>query len=207
MDAARLELTGSPVPVLEDVSFQGGTGTAGFTFSQSGIFVYVAASPEDQMRPIGLMDEKGKVELLPVTRARYMRPRISPDGWRLAVAMRDGAATHIWTYDWGSQRFARLPFTNGNSAFPVWTPDGKYLFFSSDAPAPGPGIYWMRADGAGAAQRLLEGQRLVPASFTSSAARLLYEVRGKGPKEGLWTVPLDWSDGARPKPGVPERIS
>ena len=97
----RLELTGPPVPVLEDVSFYAGTGTAGFTFSQSGMFVYVVANPEDQMRPIGLMDEKGKVELLPVARARYGRPRISPDGSRLAVAIKDGPATNIWIYELG----------------------------------------------------------------------------------------------------------
>lgn len=90
MDAGRLELTGPPVPVLEDVAFLPGTGTAAFTFSQSGMFLYVATPPEDQMRPIGVMDEKGKVETLPVAKARYTRPRVSPDGMRLAVTIEAG---------------------------------------------------------------------------------------------------------------------
>jgi len=202
MDLARLELTGSLVPVLEDVSFRPGTGAAAFTFSQSGMFVYVAASPEDQMRPIGVMDEKGEVELLPVGRARYTRARISPDGTRLAVTLDVGPAAQIWIYEWGSHRFSRFPFQNGNSTNPVWTPDGKYLVFSSDAQTPGPGIYWMRADGAGTPERLVEGPRLVPSSVSSHQG-LVYQGP-VGPKVGLWRLPLDWSDAARPKPGVPE---
>ena len=205
MDAKRLEVTGSPVPVLEDVSYYPGTGTAGFTFSQSGIFLYVALNPEDQLRPIGLLDEKGKVDLLPVAKARYGRPRVSRDGTRLAVAIEAGPATNIWIYEWESQRLSRLPFPNGNTKFPVWAPDGKYLMFSSNTQTPGPGIYGMRADGGGAPQRLVEGPGLVPSSLSSAAARLVYAVQG-GVKAGLWTLPLDWTDAAHPKPGVPERF-
>ena len=72
-----------------------------------------------QMRPIGLLDEKGKMEVLPVAKARYGGPRISPDGSRLAVAIRDGAASHIWIYQMGSQQFSRFAFPNGNSARPT----------------------------------------------------------------------------------------
>jgi serine/threonine protein kinase len=206
MDAGRLDLTGPPVPVLEDVSFQPGTGTAAFTFSQSGMFVYVATNPEDQMRPIGVMDEKGKVELLPVAKARYTNPRVSPDGTRLAVTIEEGSAANIWIYEWGSQRFSRFAFQNGNAENPLWTPDGKYLVFSSDARTPGPGIYWMRVDGAGTAQRLVEGPGLIPWSLSAQAARLVYEVQAGRPKVGLWILPVNWSDAARPKPGDAERF-
>jgi serine/threonine-protein kinase len=205
MDPDRLQLTGPSVPVLEDVNFNIGTGAAGFTFSQSGTFVYVVSSPEDHLRPIVLMDEKGKSELLPVPKAKYGRPRVSPDGTRLAVAIEEGPGTHIWIYEWASQRFSRLPFSNGNSKYPVWTHDGKYLAFFSDAQAPGPGVYWMRADGAGAPKRLIEGANLVPSSISSAPARLVYAVT-RGPQAGLWNAPLDWSDGTRPKLGVPERF-
>jgi serine/threonine-protein kinase len=206
MDADRLELTGSPVPVLEDVSFHPGTGAAAFTFSQSGTFVYVAASPEDQMRPIGVMDEKGKVDLLPVAKGRYSHPRVSPDGTRLAVNVHAGPATNIWIYEWGSHRFSPFAFQNGNSKHAIWTPDGKHLAFFSDARTPGPGIYCMRADGAGAPVRLVEGSDLVPNFFSSRAALLLYEAQG-GPNSGLWTLPLNWSDAAAPQAGVPKRVS
>lgn len=205
MDADRLQLTGPPVPVLEDVGFERGTGTAGFTFSKSGMFVYVPTRPEDQLRPIFLIDEKGNSEPLPVAKARYGRPRISPDGSRFAVAIREGTSSQIWIYEWRSRRLSRFAFPNGNSIFPVWTPDGKYLVFSSDTQNPGPGIYWMRADGAGAPQRLVEGQGLVPSSFSPSPPRLIYGVQG-GSQAGLWMLPFDGTDAAHSRPGVPERF-
>ena len=205
MDPVRLELTGRAAPVLEDVIFHPGTGAAGYTFSQTGMFLYVASSPENQKQPIGVMDEKGKLELLPVGKAKYSHPRLSADGTRLAVTVADGSAANIWIYEWSSQRFSRFAFLNGDSENPLWTPDGKYLIFSSDSQNPGAGIYWMRADGAGAAQRLVEGTGLVPWSLSAKDGRLIYEVT-KGPKLGLWILPLDWSDAAHPKPGVPERF-
>jgi predicted Ser/Thr protein kinase len=201
MDVGRLELTGAGVPVLDDVAFRPSTGAAGFTFSPSGMFVYVADSPEDRMRPIGLMDETGKVDLLPVPPDRYVRARVSPDGKRLAVAIEAGAETHIWMYEWGTQRFARFVFLDGNSTNPVWGPDGKYLVFSSDAQTPGPGMYWIRTDVAGEAQRLVEGAGLVPSSSSASAG-IIYGV----PRAGVWRLPVDWRDAAHPKPGVPERV-
>ena len=186
MDVNRLALTGPALPVLEDVAFYASTGTAGFTFSQSGMFVYVAASPDDPMRPIALLDEQGKLEPLPVAKERFStRPRISPDGSRVALVIRDGASSHIWIYEVRSGRFARFPFAGGNSSFPVWTPDGNRLAFFSDAPTPGPGIYWMRADGAGEAHRLIDGENLVPTCF-ASAEQLIYELRKAD--GGLWSA-------------------
>lgn len=205
MDVSALQLTGQPAPIIEDVSFHDATGTAGFTFSQSGTFVYVAAGRENQMRPIVVIDEKGKHEELLVPKGRYSRPRPSPDGTRVAVAIKDGPTAHIWIYEFGNQRFSRFALQNGNSNFPIWTPDGKYLIFSSDMPNPGPGIYWMRSDGSGAPQRLVEGMDLVPSSFSAAAGRLVYEAQG--PNASLYTLPLNWRDEAFAKPGIPEPSS
>jgi serine/threonine-protein kinase len=204
MDADKLELTGQPAPIIEGVSFQDGTGTAGYTFSESGTFVYVAARPEHQLRPVIVIDEKGTSEL-PIPKARYSRPRPSPDGARLAVAVKDGPAAHIWMYEFGSQRFSRFALPEGNSNFPIWTPDGKNLIFSSDMPTPGPGIYWMRSDGSGAPQRLVEGTDLVPSSFSAATGRLIYETQD-GPNRGVFMLPLNWRDGASANPGAPERF-
>jgi serine/threonine-protein kinase len=203
IDLRRLELTGSPVPLLEDVNFLAGTGTASFAFSKSGTFVYAAANPDDQLRPVELLDEKGKTEPLPLARGRYSHVRLSPDGTRLAVAMREGPSVNIWVYDRATHRFSRLTFVGGNADLPVWTPDGKYLAFFSDCQSPGPGIYITRADGAGAPQRLLHGTNTFPRGFSPNAGRLLYEI-GLGAESGLWLMPLDWSDPLRPKPATAE---
>jgi len=145
------------------------------------------------------------VDLLPVAKARYSHPRASPDGTRLAVTLRSGPAPSVWIYEWASHRFSRFPFQSGDSNNAIWTPDGKRLVFFSHAQTPGPGIYCMRADGAGEAVRLVEGTGLVPNCFYSKGARLLYETQG-GATAGLWALPLDWSNAATPKPGRPERL-
>ena len=203
MDLRRLELTGSPVPVLDDVSFLAGTGTASFAFSKSGTFAYAAINPEDQMRPVQLLDESGKIEPLPLAPGRYGYVRLSPDGMRLAIVVHEGPAVNIWIYEWATHRFSRFAFLDGNSDLPVWTPDGKYLAFLADAKNPGPGIYVMRADGTGAPARLVAGPNAVPRSFSANAARLVYEI-GVGANTGVWLMPIDWSDPAHPRPGTPE---
>jgi len=77
MDATRLELTGPSAPVLEDVSFRPGTGTAAFAFSQSGIFVYTARNAEDRMKTVTILDERGQSEPLPVPKGDYSNPRFA----------------------------------------------------------------------------------------------------------------------------------
>ena len=206
MDPGRLELTGPPAALLEDVMFQPGTATAAYAFSQSGTFVYVASAPEDQMRPIGVVQEGGNVEPLPVPKGRYSRPRVSPDGSRLAVTARQGSGAGIWIYEWASQRFTRFALPNGNSEHAIWTPDGKHIIYFSGDSSPGPGIYSMRADGAGTPQRLVDGQDLVPWCVSVAGPRLFYDVT-RGQKRGPWMSVLDWSDAAHPKAGVPERAT
>jgi Tol biopolymer transport system component len=200
MNLDRLEVTGPGRPVLNDVSFHPSTGAAAFTFSQTGIFVYLSADPEERNRPIGILDGAGNLELLPVPRARYVRARLAPDGKRLAVAIDTGLETHIWMYEFGSQRFARLVLASGSASNPVWSPDGQYLAYSSTSANPGPGIYWLRTDGAGEPQRLVDGDGLVPSSFSPQTG-LVY-----GTPDGLYRLPVAWSRDAPPKLGVPEKF-
>jgi serine/threonine-protein kinase len=206
MDAVRLELTGPAVPVLDDPAFQPGTGSASYTFSRSGMFSYVASDPQLQLRPIVLMDEKGDQQPLPVLKAKYRHPRVSPDGARLVVTMDEPEASHLWIYEWSSRRFSRLPSPAGNSERPLWMPDSQYLLFYSDAQTPGPGIYYMRSDGVGSPQRLVEGTDMTPRSVTPHVRQLTYDVT-RGPQFGSWMVPLDSTDPAHLKPGAPKRIS
>jgi hypothetical protein len=91
-----------------------------------------------------------------------------------------------------------------NATNPVWAPNGKYLVFSSDAQSTGPGIYWMRADGSGEPRRLVEGTGLTPTSASFQAGILYNEPAG--PKAGLWSLQVNWSDAANPASDVPQRL-
>jgi serine/threonine-protein kinase len=85
----------------------------------------------------------------------------------------------------------------------AWTPDGKHLVFHvASQELSGPGIYWMRGDGAGEPQRLLEGPNFAPSSFSPDGKRVVYSRYA--PDFGIWTLPLDLTDPEHPKPGKPE---
>jgi len=84
---------------------------------------------------------------------------------------------------------------------PRISPDGKHIVFRSSFSGM-TSIDWIRADGAGEVQRLLEGKNeMFPHSFFPDGHRLAYF--GGAPR-GLWTLPLDLSDPEHPKPGKPE---
>jgi len=79
-------------------------------------------------------------------------PALSPDGTRLAVTAR-AALDDIWVYEFAHASLTRLTFTLGNNWMPVWTSDGAHIVFSSDRNGPF-NLYWKRADGSGAEERL-----------------------------------------------------
>src|SRR5207249_10333457 len=122
--------------------------------------------------PIVWLDRKGKTPLLPAP-GLYFSPRLSPDGKRLALSVGSGL-NDIWIYEWARDSMTRLTFTGQSNSWPVWTPDGKHIAFSSQA-APGYTIWWNRADRPGEAQPLLESKNpIYPASFSPDARQLAF---------------------------------
>jgi hypothetical protein len=116
--------------------------------------------------------------------------------------------TDIFAYDWQRDAMTRLTF-DGHSNYPVWTPDGKHIAYYSTAGSSG--ISWVRSDGAGEPQRLMQSTNtLYPWSFSPDGRRLPYHLAYPEPGDDLWTLPLDTTDPNRPKPRqtgtIPPRI-
>jgi hypothetical protein len=77
---------------------------------------------------------------------------------------------------------------------PTWTPDSKHIVFpiASNGPS-GPGLYWMRADGAGEPLRILEGGANAPYSFSPNESFwLMHTSRDRSLESGLcrWISPI-----------------
>jgi Tol biopolymer transport system component len=204
MDLGRLELTGPALPVLEDVSSRSINGMAQIGFTASGTLVYIAGSDTASMS-LSWLDSAGIMQSLPAApSSSYGFPRISPDGTRIAVFVINASGANLWVYEWVQNRMTRLTFfkTIGTSP-PLWAPDGKHIVFvMASSELSGPGIYWMRSDGAGEPQQLVGGQNLAPSSFSPDGKRLAYGEAG--PDYGIWTVPLDLADPEHPKADKPE---
>ena len=121
-DLGRLEVTGPPAPIVEDVQASQGAASAQFDFSQTGTLVYLFGEAASQKVSIFWMDQEGKMEPLLSAPRDYNRPRFSPDGRRLAVNFSDGKNRDIWIYDLERGAFSRLTFNEGVD--PVGPPTG-----------------------------------------------------------------------------------
>ena len=199
----RLEIRGTPVPLLEDVAGNAAYGGGQYDVARNGTLVYLSGKPSNAGWSIAWMDGTGKTQPLVAALGLYFFPRFSPDGKRLALAVGSFGNGDIQVYDWQRDTMTRLTFTQGIRR-PVWTPDGKHIAFSLQSPSTS-SIRWIRADGAGEAQVLLEVKGpLGVSSFSPDGTRLALAEGGGDTGLDLWTLPLDVSDPEHPKPGKPE---
>ena len=101
-DLARLEVTGSAVPIVENVAFTG-LGARNAVVTANGMLVYVsgtsAGGPEQLTSSLVWVARDGAASPLKVREAAYGEPRISPDGSRVAVAMISQGNQDIWVMD------------------------------------------------------------------------------------------------------------
>jgi serine/threonine-protein kinase len=205
-DAARLEVEGTPIPLLDDVAASPIQGGGQFDFSAMppghGTLVCLPGKGAGQTWPLVWLDSSGKMQPLLVKPGAYFSSRFSPDGRRLALAINTSGGNDIYSYDVQRGTMTRLTF-GGRAQTPVWTPDGRHLAFRSVGNDPG--IWWVRSDGSREPQQILASQTsTVPWSFSPDGRRLAYYANSPETGYDIWTVTLDTSDPDRPKPGKPE---
>jgi serine/threonine-protein kinase len=211
-DERRLQVTGGPAPILEGVARAAApaanAGTAQFSVSNTGSLIYSpgpagATVLSSGSRVLGLADRKGDLDILKLPPSSYDHPRVSPDGKRVAFGTDDGKEAIVWIYDLaGTTSMRRLTF-GGRNRFPIWSADGQHVAFQSDREGD-LGIFWQRADGTGAAERLTkadQGTSHVPESWAPDSKRFLFEVT-KGSNVSLWAFSLDDDKKAMPFGGV-----
>src|SRR5262249_6069742 len=116
----------------------------------------------------------------------------SPDGKRLAFSMASGpAAADIWVKDLDQEAPSRLSFLSGVNRDPVWTPDGKNIVFESTS-LDAPGLYWIRSDGSGQAERLTDGvEAEVPSSLSRDGKRLAVNQRSYRGYPNIFTLLIE----------------
>ena len=171
-DLDRLEVRGTPSPVLEDVGYSTATGSAQIDASQSGTLVYRSGSAGGLVT-LQWLDAAGKTEPLPAKPGAYGQPVVSPDGKQLALNITTAGGQDIWVYDWQRDAMSRLTFGGGTFTFPVWHPDGRFIAFTGGHG--GGGMFWTRADGASKPQPLTQSKSgQFPWSFSPDGKRLAF---------------------------------
>jgi len=154
-DLERLEVLSEPIPVVEDV-WMGSGGSANYAVSRAGTLVYVPASGIQRPRTLVWVDRKGQETPTGAPPRRYVEPRLSPDGTRVALSIRD-QDRDIWIWDLARETpLTRLTFDPAIDHGPVWTPDGRRIIFASQR-AGASNLFIQAADGTGVVERLTTG--------------------------------------------------
>ena len=188
-DANRLEVTGSPAPVAQGVSYSSGEGGAQFDVSANGLFVFRSGSSAAPVYPALWVDARGESTPLWEGERSYAEPHISPDGTKVAFMVYADNNWDVWVYDRVRQVSTRLTFDDGLDGPPVWSPDSRYIAYSSNREGE-INIYRKRADGSGEPDRITESKdSQYVSNWSNDGKYLLFSPQVNG--TDLWTVPLD----------------
>ena len=191
------ELRGDAVPVVE--------GIEAFSVSDKGVLVYRPGSGAADAHLVWF-DRAGKNLGTVGSAADYSGPALSPDGSRLAVAIRDAAAQgrDIWVFDLARGTATKLTFDPKDDFNPVWSPDGSRIAFSSDRRG-ARNLYIKSASGTGDEELLLESDRNKNAEDWSRDGRwLVYNEAAPGAGNDIWTLSLDTR---QPRPFLQTRFN
>jgi len=205
MNLDRLELTGQPVPLLENVAVSPGNDNAWYDFTPSGTLVFIPSEAAEIKRSIvGLASGATTGRALFPSLGNYLDARFSPDGKRLLANWQKNSTADQWVSDLARDAPAKLPFGKAYLTNPRWAPGGRFVF-SQTRNGKGEGIAAVRADGAGEVTQLLDQRPLLAAySISPDEKTIVYAEAGSGTGWDLWTLPIDLSGAVPKKTGEPQ---
>ncbi len=180
-NTAQLKLAGDAVPIAEQV---GSSNVYGFfTASASGNLAFRTGSVQTGVQPTWF-DRHGK-ELGPVGDSGLGAGRISPDGARLAVSRLENGNTDLWLVEFARGVSSRFTFDRAEETTPVWSPDGKYVVFRSNAMGQFD-LYRKASNGTGETETVITSERTKWADDWSHDGKYLsYEELDADGKEDL----------------------
>ncbi len=200
-DLERLEASPPAASVQPHVWTDSIWSPARYDVSSDGTLVYVSAGDFARTVPTWIDLQTGEQEPLPDPHGVYNNFDLSPDGTQLAIQSASGAQDQVYVYDSRRGSFTRLT-VDGANTFPVWSHDGREVFFASSRDGGGYRLYRKPVDGSSPASRLLtdEQEALMetdlrwPSTVTPDGKFLLIYTWAHPTRGGdLWKVPLDGS--------------
>jgi serine/threonine-protein kinase len=208
-DRDKQEVVGSPVPVVNDLmmDFPLEPSLGHFTVSDQGALAYLSGPPVSGGSRWVWVDRAGERLRTGEFQRRLMGPKFSPDGTRLAVAAElwGQSGMHIWIEDLSRGTFSRLTFERDNW-WPIWSPDGERIAFTSVEGSRSWNLFWKLVDGSGEAERLTHGELgRQPMTWSRDGAVLVFH-QSLPPEPGWDVLSVAVNGEAEPQPLLSSRF-
>src|SRR5258706_1189026 len=169
------------------------------------IMIAATTLPAQTRRPFKLDD---------LARLREVRdPQLSPDGQWVAYVVatidtkEDKGNTHIWLVGYDGKNDRQITFSTDSESAPRWSPDGKYLSFTSSRPGKAKGNQlWLMDRGGGEAYQFTELKgRLQGYEWSPDSKRLALVIGDPDPEAEAAASPAPGTPPKPPKPIVIDR--
>jgi serine/threonine protein kinase len=169
-DLDRLEVVGDSLAVVDHLQMAQ-NGAANYAVAGAGTLVYIPGE-QAPARSLVWVNREGREERIHAPLRTYAVPRLSPDGGRLAVEVRD-QDNDLWIWDFEQKTLAALTFGPAMDQSPVWTRNGRRVVFASKRDSAF-NLYAQNADGTGALDQITGGRSsLYPTTITPDGSRVI----------------------------------
>ncbi len=180
---------GPSIRLAEPIRTDSLLGSAGYSVSSTGTLVYAPFDPSSsQARRLLWVDEEGRERTTGLEGLRLQSPRLSPDGQRAAVVVTQGSKNDIWIYDLERPTPAGYRLTTeGNNINPVWSADGRWIYFGSDRG--GTFNLFRQVSDQGAAEQILDSREFqqLPTSWSPDGS-LVFNRYDRSNNVDIWLL-------------------
>jgi eukaryotic-like serine/threonine-protein kinase len=191
-DPVRLMPTGNPFPVAERVMADIFRVPAVSASAANSIVYRTGASAR---RQLAWFDRSGReVATVGQPDSGYpVSPEMSPDDKRVAMHRQQGAPGDVWLLDVTRALLSRSTFNAANDIFPVWSPDGGRIVFSSSRRG-SYDLYSMPPEGGPEALLLASSSSKIPTDWSANGHVIFNQNGPEG--SDIWAVRVE----GEPKP-------
>jgi serine/threonine protein kinase len=192
-DDKKLEITGEPKPIAQQISFSSNAPV--FGSSDDGTLMFESGSSSARSELVWFDREGNELERVG-QQDNYRDVVLSPDETMFVYGLFDQqfSTDDLWIYDLKRNVSTRLTFENTNEVWPIWSNDGKFIYYASNADGNGD-IYKKDITGLGEAEIVYntDGNNVGPNSFTPDGTQLIFTSLGNPVNVGV----LNFNDSNR----------
>ncbi len=156
-DPRKLEMTGSPIGLLEGLGVEGNGFSVNLALSENGTLVYTTGGATGSRRPVWVGRDGAESPVDPAWQPQGIISNfaLSPDGRALAVDVVQNGINAVWVKQLPVGPYTRLTFGDTGNMRPTWSADGRSVIYLTQVSTNGGTPAMRRADGTGSTRILL----------------------------------------------------